>query len=52
MTVFRKKFGWNDKTCKNSKYLGDNTLSLPLHPGLTDKDVNFVCEKVLKFFKS
>jgi dTDP-4-amino-4,6-dideoxygalactose transaminase len=52
MTVFKKKFGWSYKTCKNSKYLGDNTLSLPLHPGLTNKDVNFVCEKILKFFKS
>ena len=52
MSVFRKRFGWNNKTCKNSKYLGDNTLSLPLYPDLTIKDVNYICEKIQEFFKS
>tara|TARA_B100000674_G_C37922054_1_gene953750 strand:- start:242 stop:1411 length:1170 start_codon:yes stop_codon:yes gene_type:complete len=52
MSIFKKKFGWTDKTCKNSKYLGDNTLSLPLYPDLTIKDVNYICEKIQKFFKS
>ena len=52
MSIFKKKFGWSNKTCKNSKYLGDNTLSLPLYPDLTIKDVNYICEKIHKFFKS
>ena len=51
MSVFKKKFGWNNNTCKNSKYLGDNTLSLPLYPDLKIKDINYICEKVQKFFK-
>ena len=51
MSVFKKKFGWNNNTCKNSKYLGDNTLSLPLYPDLKIKDVNYICEKIQKFFK-
>ena len=51
MSVFKKKFGWNNDTCKNSKYLGDNTLSLPLYPDLKIKDVNYICEKIQKFFK-
>ena len=51
MSIYRKKYGWNDKTCKNSKYLGDNTLSLPLYPGLTLKELNYICETVKKFFK-
>ena len=34
-----------------SKYLGDNTLSLPLYPDLKIKDINLICEKVQKFFK-
>ena len=51
MSVFKKKFGWNNDTCKNSKYLGDNTLSLPLYPDLKIKDINYICEKVQKFFK-
>ncbi len=52
MSIFKKKFGWTNKTCENSKYLGDNTLSLPLYPDLTIKDVNYICEKIQKFFKS
>tara|TARA_B100000795_G_scaffold264341_1_gene244726 strand:- start:92 stop:1261 length:1170 start_codon:yes stop_codon:yes gene_type:complete len=52
MSVYKKKFGWNVNTCKNSKYVGDNTISLPLYPDLTIKDVNFICGKVQKFFKS
>jgi len=52
MSIFKKKFGWNINTCKNSKYLGDNTLSLPLYPDLKIKDVNFICEKIQEFFKS
>ncbi len=51
MSIYKKKYGWNDKTCKNSKYLGDNTLSLPLYPGLTLKELNYICETVKKFFK-
>ncbi len=52
MSIFKKKFGWNKNTCKNSKYLGDNTLSLPLYPNLKTKDVNYICETIQKFFKS
>ena len=33
------------------KISGDNTLSLPLYPDLTLKDVNYICEKIQKFFK-
>lgn len=51
MTIFKKKFGWNKNTCKNSKYLGDNTISLPLYPELTTKDVNYICGTIQKFFK-
>lgn len=51
MSVFKKKFGWNEKTCKNSKYVGDNTLSLPLYPNLKKKEAEYICEKVKKFFK-
>ena len=51
MSVFKKKFRWNNKTCKNSKYLGDNTLSLPLYPDLKIKEVDYICEKIRKFFE-
>tara|TARA_Y100000768_G_C23987093_1_gene689579 strand:+ start:1153 stop:2319 length:1167 start_codon:yes stop_codon:yes gene_type:complete len=51
MSVFRKKFGWNDKICKNSKYVGDNTLSLPLYPSLKKKEAEYICEKIKRFFE-
>jgi len=51
MTIFRKKYGWNNKTCINSKYLGENTLSLPVHPSVKIKEVNYICEQINKFFK-
>jgi aminotransferase len=31
-------------------YAADNTLLLPLHQGLTDGDVQFVCDKVKEFY--
>ena len=50
MSIFKKKFGWNNKTCPNSKYLGDNTLSLPVHPKIKKKEALYICEKVKEFF--
>jgi len=50
MTVFRKNFKWTDKICPNSKYLGDNTLSLPLHPKITTEEVHYICERIKEFF--
>ena len=51
MSVYRKKYRWSDKTCINSKYLGDNTLSLPLYPQIKVKEVNYICGKIKQFFK-
>ena len=50
MSIFKKKFGWNNETCPNSKYLGDNTLSLPVHPKVKKKEVLYICEKIKEFF--
>ncbi len=50
MTVFRKKFKWTDKICPHSKYLGDNTLSLPVHPKITTKEAYYICERIKEFF--
>jgi dTDP-4-amino-4,6-dideoxygalactose transaminase len=42
------KQSWN---LKNSEYLLNKTVLLPMYNGLTKKDIKFVCEKVSKFFK-
>ena len=52
MTIFRKKFKWNDQTCVKSKRLGDNLISLPIYPDLKMKEVDYICEKIKEFFKN
>ncbi len=51
MTVYRKKYGWTNNTCPYSKYLGDNTLSIPVHPKVTKKEALYICEKIKQFFQ-
>ena len=50
MSVFKKKYNWNDKTCINSKNLGDNSISLPIYAGLKKSDQIFICDKISEFF--
>ena len=50
MHIYKKKFHWNKNTAKQSKYLGDNILSLPLYPDLTLGEVNYICHKIKSFF--
>ena len=51
MSIFKKKFGWNKKTCVNSKELGDNLISLPIYPNLKNEELNYICENIKKFFE-
>ena len=48
--IFKKIFRWNKSTCKKAKFIGDNTISLPLYPGISNKEIKFICEKVKNFF--
>lgn len=34
-----------------AEWAANNTLLLPLHQGLTDDQVQFICETVIKFYK-
>ena len=51
MTIYRKKYRWTNDTCPHSKYLGDNTLSIPVHPKVTKKEALYICEKIKQFFQ-
>ena len=42
MSYYRKNLGWNNNTCKIAKKVGDNILSLPLHPKITKKNIDFL----------
>ena len=49
--VYREKYGWTNNNCPHSKYLGDNTLSIPVHPNVTKKEAIYICEKINQFFQ-
>ena len=52
MSYYRKNLGWNENTCKISKLVGDNILSLPMQPTLTGKKLNYICNKICEFFQT
>jgi dTDP-4-amino-4,6-dideoxygalactose transaminase len=37
-------------TLENTEYLTEGILSLPIYPGLTDEEVQYVIEKILEFY--
>jgi dTDP-4-amino-4,6-dideoxygalactose transaminase len=43
-----RAYGW-DVNCPNSQWASDHVLNLPLHPGLSDDDVSFICETIAEF---
>ncbi len=45
------KFSSSSDLCPNSIEASKHVLSLPMHPGLTDNDVNHVIRSVREFFK-
>ena len=51
MTLYKKKLGWNSKTCANGNYVGRNTISLPIYPTLKKNEMIYICKKVCKFFE-
>ena len=50
MSYYRKNLGWNNNTCKIAKKVGDNILSLPLHPKITKKNIIYITTKITDFF--
>ena len=32
--------------------LSNQSLSLPIYPGLGDKQIEYICDKIIKFFKN
>ena len=52
MTIYKRNFKWNEKTCVNSNYVGKNTLSLPLYPSLQKKRYLIYVKKFMNFLKS
>ena len=49
---FYKKLGFSRGTNPNSETYYKRCLSIPLHQGLTEFDIDFVIKKIVTFFKS
>ncbi len=49
---YEKKFEKFNKNLPNTNFVFDNALALPLHNNLNIKDINFISELILKFFKN
>jgi dTDP-4-amino-4,6-dideoxygalactose transaminase len=45
--IYKNLFG----NCPNSLILSEKLISLPLHMNLTNEDVNYIIEKVIKINK-
>ena len=51
MTYYKKNFNWSKKDAPIAYNVGENTISLPLYPHLTFQKIDFICDKILNFFK-
>ena len=52
---YRNKYGYRPEDCPVAADAFSRMLSLPLHPGLTDQDVDDVCtavEAIVEAFKA
>lgn len=48
---YKKTYGYRDEDYPVANYIYEKSLSLPIYPGLTDEEVNYVIDKVLKYAK-
>ena len=49
--VYREMFGFDDGIFPVSEGLAKVVLSLPMHPMLSNEDVDYVCEKIREFYE-
>ena len=50
MSNYKKLLKWKNSLVPNSFYVGKNTISLPLYPGLTLKNQKYIISEVKNFF--
>jgi len=52
MSNYKKLFKWKNSDYPICFYIGSNTISLPLYPGLKDKEQDHIIFQVKKFFNA
>ena len=49
MSYYKEKYGHTKKDFPNATRYGENVISLPIHKGLTGKDIEYVCNIIIDF---
>ncbi len=52
MSYYKKKLKWKSKDYPISYYIGSNTISLPLYPGLKKNEQNYIISEIKNFFNA
>ncbi len=52
MTYYKKKYKLNETNFKNAKYYADNNISLPNYPKLDNKEIDYICNKIKRFYQN
>jgi perosamine synthetase len=48
---YKETYGYRDENFPVANYVFEKSLSLPIYPGLTDKELSYISETVLKYAK-
>ncbi|MBU2511248.1 DegT/DnrJ/EryC1/StrS family aminotransferase [bacterium] len=49
-TFYREKYGWIEEDYPNSKEIGEKTVSIPLSPGLSNGEVDYIINTIKNCF--
>jgi dTDP-4-amino-4,6-dideoxygalactose transaminase len=52
MSYYKNKYGYAIKDFPNAVNFGNQSISLPVHPKLSENDVEYVCETLFKIIES
>jgi dTDP-4-amino-4,6-dideoxygalactose transaminase len=51
MTYYKETYKLNPEDFPNTEMIWNGTVSLPIYPGLTDAELNFICQEIHKILR-
>jgi len=52
MSYYKNKYGYKDKDFPNAVLYGNQSISLPVHAKLTESDIEYICQTLLKVMEN
>jgi len=52
MSYYKNKYGYKDKDFPNAVHYGNQSISLPVHAKLTESDIEYICQTLLKVMEN